>query len=103
MTYDEAVRNHYDHIGTECGLSPQSTMADSITRRIETDAILTFVSSVAPSGRVADVGCGNGYTLSCLAERFSHLSLTGFDPNRSLRDRAASRFGGVVTVLDGDL
>jgi SAM-dependent methyltransferase len=104
MTYDEAVRKHYDHIGAEHGLSPQSTMVDDITRQIETHAILTFVLSTAPNGRVADVGCGNGYTLARIAERFPHASLTGFEPNRSLRTLAESRFvGGEANVLDGDL
>ena len=70
MTYDEAIRKHYDHVGDEYGLSPQSTMADDITRQIETNPILPFRFIPAPNGRVADVGCGNGYTLSRLAERF---------------------------------
>ena len=95
MTYDEAVRRHYDHVGDEYGLSPQSTMADDITRQIETNAILTFVSSAAPNGRVADFGCGNGYTLSRLAEYFPRLRLTGYEPNQhieeSLRKADASR------------
>jgi len=104
MTYDETVRKHYDHVGDEYGLSPQSTMADDITRRIETDAILSFVSSTEVKGPIADVGCGNGYTLSRLAERFPHLNLTGFEPNSTLRKLAESRFvdGGAI-VSDGDL
>jgi SAM-dependent methyltransferase len=104
MIYDETIRKHYDHVGDEYGLSPQSTMADDITRRIETDAILSFVSSTALKGSIADVGCGNGYTLSRLAERFPHLMLTGFEPNRTLRKLAESRFleGGAI-IHDGDL
>ena len=75
MTYDEAVRRHYDHVGDEYGLSPQSTMADDISRQIETNAILTFVSSAAPHGRVADVVCCNGYTLSLTARDASYASV----------------------------
>ena len=104
MNYDEAIKKHYDHIGNEYGLSPQSTMADEITRRIETDAILSFVSSAAPKDRIVDVGCGNGYTLSRLAECFPRVKLFGFEPNCTLRALAESRFvGGSAVVLDGDL
>ena len=104
MIYDETIRRHYDRVGDEYGLSPQSTMADEITRQIETNAILAFVSSTAPNGRLADVGCGNGYTLSRLAESFPRLSLTGFEPNRTLRALAESRFvEGSAIVLNGDL
>src|SRR5262245_38781008 len=98
MMYDDSIRKHYDRIADEHGLSPQSTMADDITRRIETNAILSFVSSSVSKGPVADVGCGNGYTLSRLAESFPHLNLVGFEPNGALRNLAKSRFveGGAI-------
>lgn len=106
MAYDEAIRNHYDKVAAESGDSPLSTMADAITRRIETDAILSFarIALPAPDAAIADVGCGNGYTLAEIAQRFPHASLTGFENNAALRAIAAKRFiGSAAHILPGDI
>lgn len=109
-TYDEAISQHYAKVAQEQGLSPNSTMADDITRGKETDAIRTFVGeAIAAKGggslTIADVGCGNGYTLSVLNEAFPGQTFVGFEPSSDLRDLAASRFEGAdnVTIKHGDI
>lgn len=108
MSYDEAIRDHYDQVAVECGDSPLSSMADEITRRIETDAILGFVRAAMFDRNVplsvADVGCGNGYTLAEIAEHYPGASLAGFEFNAALRAIAERRFtGGSATVMAGDI
>ena len=112
--YDEAIEQHYRKVADESGLSPTSTMADEITRRLETDAILEFVR-VALEERhegepqrpaiIADVGCGNGYTLQRLADHFPSQTFIGVEKNTELRQLAASRFQDQqnVSVVAGDI
>lgn len=106
MTYDKAIQDHYDKIAAEYGDSPTSTMADAITRRIETDAIVGFVRLATSSKdlAIADVGCGNGYTLAELAQHFPDARLTGFEQNAAMRSIAEKRFSGSgVRVFPGDI
>ncbi|MGH7001640.1 MAG: class I SAM-dependent methyltransferase, partial [Stellaceae bacterium] len=105
-TYDKAVQDHYDKVAAECGDSPTSTMADAITRRIETDAVVGFIRLAMSSkdSAIADVGCGNGYTLAELAQRFPHARLTGFEQNAAMRVIAERRFDGSgVRIFPGDI
>ncbi len=50
------------------------------------------------SGRVADIGCGNGYTLGVLAERYPKLQLSGYEHVPEQFDLATERFNGVPRV-----
>ena len=105
MEYDKIINEHYNRVAAESGASPASTMADEITRRMETDIITGFVADVIRSTkarRLIDIGCGNGYTLSVLAERFPGLNLVGMEPNAALREIAAARLPD-VSILDGDI
>lgn len=106
MTYDKTIQDHYDKVAAEYGDSASSTMADAITRRIETNAILTFVR-IAISKKdsaIADVGCGNGYTLAELKQHFPQADLTGFEFNAALRAIAEKRFSsGGARILPGDI
>ena len=43
--YDKTIQQHYQKVAEDCGLSATSTMADEITRKYETEAILQFVSA----------------------------------------------------------
>src|SRR5487761_72346 len=106
VTYDKAVQDHYDKVAAEHGDSSASTMADAITRRIETDATLTFVRIAASrkDAAIADVGCGNGYTLTELKQHFPRADLTGFELNTALRTIAEKRLrGGSARIISGDI
>jgi SAM-dependent methyltransferase len=114
QAYDAEIEQHYRRIAEEFGLSPASTMADEITRRLETTAILDFVR-VALDARtaeerkrpatIADIGCGNGYTLGCLLERYPDQRFVGVEKSDELRALALSRFqpDGRVTITAGDV
>ena len=112
--YDEEIEQHYRKIAQDFGLSAASTMADEITRNLETKAILDFVqvaleargeeSHVRPA-TILDVGCGNGYTLERLLERYPDQRFIGVEKSDELRALASSRFrqDGHVTIIAGDI
>ncbi len=97
--YDETIAAHYRQVAEKDGLSPASTMADEVTRATETHAIEQFVEAglgaiagpAAESVSVADIGCGNGYTLGRLSRKFSGLRLTGLELSDDLRALAEKR------------
>lgn len=99
--YDRIIEEHYEKVANETGLSPLSTMADETTRQIETDSIVRVIEWAAQRRRdegqttpltITDVGCGNGFTLGVLRERFPDVSLIGIEKNERLRHFALSRF-----------
>jgi SAM-dependent methyltransferase len=111
MSYDEAIREHYDSVAGKAGLSCQSTMEDERLRALETEVIHRFLEAAArdslvrappPGGlRLVDVGCGNGYTLSTLAEKRGLSQLVGIEQNASQRKLASQRPG--VEIRAGDV
>ena len=78
MSYEQAVVAHYDKVAEVYGDSPSSTMEDLIIREKETKEITDVVARYIAHRRceyydgpdrkhnlrIADIGCGNGYTLS---------------------------------------
>jgi SAM-dependent methyltransferase len=112
--YDALIAEHYRKVAEECGLSGTSTMADEITRRLETEAIEQFVTVALEAYRktagtgpatIMDVGCGNGYTLERLVDNFPDQHFVGIEKSDELRALASSRFGRHenVTIVDGDI
>jgi SAM-dependent methyltransferase len=114
QNYDDLIAEHYRKVAQQDGLEPTSTMADNITRGKETDAIIEFVGDVLRRRQttdlrqpvtIMDVGCGNGYTLGILTQRFPGQIFTGIEKSADLRELAISRFKGKknITILDGDI
>ena len=106
--YDDAIAAHYKGVAEAEGLGATSTMADHVVRDRETRAILDFVAAAsAKAGKgvsIVDIGCGNGFTLQAIAERFPECTLTGLEPSADLRALAQSRFTGKkAEVRDGDV
>jgi len=107
--YDKDIDNHYLSVAKEDGMSSTSTMADQKTREIETTAIIDFVSQAVNKSNevltIADVGCGNGYSLEVLAKQFPEQKFIGVEKNDGLRDLAVKRFEGndQVDVIEGDI
>lgn len=98
--YDRLVRKHYDQVAAETGDSPSSTMADDIVRHTETQAILDFLRDTKAGGHLLDAGCGNGFTLSAINQRFPAYSFTGCEPNAALRKIAQARDIGPIEDWD---
>jgi ubiquinone/menaquinone biosynthesis C-methylase UbiE len=57
---------------------PYATSRDYNMRELEIEAIARQLET-APTGRLLDLGCGNGYTLLSLARRLRGWSFTGVD------------------------
>jgi SAM-dependent methyltransferase len=93
--HDDVVLDHYREQAHEHGLDPTSTMADQITRQREVDAIVACVAHVldraVEASDLLEVGCGNGYLLQALRERFPTLRLTGAEWSPDMVELAAGR------------
>lgn len=112
--YDKKIEEHYRKIAQEQGLSSTSTMADEITRDLETNATISFIDeslrmlkakNVSKPARIVDVGCGNGYTLQVLSQRHPEQFFLGIEKSEELRELALSRFIDKknVSILEGDI
>lgn len=112
--YDSKIEQHYQRVAEEHGLSSSSTMADEIIRQVETDAIVQFVGEcirqrtaegISTPATILDVGCGNGYTLKVLLDRYPEQKFVGVEKSDSLRELAESRFHANqnVEILSGDV
>ncbi|MCJ7700004.1 MAG: class I SAM-dependent methyltransferase [Anaerolineales bacterium] len=112
--YDDIIAQHYQEIARDHGFSSTSTMADKITRKLETEAILQFVDESIRIQRtenkprqfiLMDVGCGNGYTLEILLKAFPNLIFYGIEKSDELRSLATTRFSEAknITILEGDV
>ncbi len=90
---DSIIREHYANVARKAGLSSSSTMEDALIRKHETEAITHFVDlTTKGSGSLADVGCGNGYTLGVLAARHPGLALSGYEYTTELLALTRERF-----------
>lgn len=112
--YDAVIADHYRKVAQDFGLSATSTMADEITRRLETEAIQQFVdaalkeyfdSGEGNAATIIDVGCGNGYTIKRLVDSFPTHRFVGIEKSDELRALALSRFPQYenVEILEGDI
>ena len=102
--YDAIIKEHYASVAESAGLSSTSTMADKLIRQRETEAIESFVGlATGGKGKVADFGCGNGFTLEVLADAYPDLDLYGYEYTPELREIAAKRLEGRAPIAAGDI
>ena len=107
--YSKLVMAHYAKVAAEDGDSILSTMKDAYIRQKETEAIVGAINYVVQKiGRelnVADVGCGNGTTLSVLSEMLPQNDYVGIEKNDGLRNIAEDRFRYAkrVNIYQGDI
>ena len=93
-TGDELILSHYRKQAAEHQLEASSTMLDETTRELEVGAVLqclTHAVGGSPSATLLEVGCGNGYLLAVIRERFPHLRLTGVDYSPDMLELAEGR------------
>ena len=89
---NDEVMNHYREEAMKFGDSSKSTMDDEIIRKKEGDFILSFLGFKSPSsGKVLDLGCGNGYCLEEATKKYIHNQYWGLDLNPDLLDIAKNR------------
>jgi len=88
----DIVRKHYKEEAEKWGDSSYSTMDDEIIRSRETELILKFLGIFkGQSLKIADIGCGNGYTLGFLATQFPSNNYWGIDNSAELLAIAEDR------------
>jgi len=110
MNYDEVILDHYKSVAASDGKFSTSTMKDEHIRKAETDVIENFLNE-SIKGKdhrgitIADIGCGNGYTLSKVSEKFPGQTFVGYEYTPELYELARERFVGVdnVSVYKGDI
>jgi SAM-dependent methyltransferase len=105
--YETTVLEHYRSQAEQLGLSELSTMPDAIVREREVDAICRYLErfreAAPPIGRLLEVGCGNGFLLSVLRERYPDLELVGIDYSEEMVALAQSRRLDRCDVARGDV
>jgi len=105
--YGEVVLEHYRKEAKLYGKDTSSTMLDEITRGREVAGIVRTVewlaSRGAATGRILEVGSGNGYLLSVLRANFDSARLTGLEYTPEMCDVARSRNVERCPIVQGDV
>lgn len=86
--------------GNEQKYESQNPIQRALIRRFQ-DSALELVRRVDPA-TVLDLGCGEGYTLSCLAEGGVKAELTGIELDAEAAAKARARLGDRATIEVGD-
>ncbi|MCK5073667.1 MAG: class I SAM-dependent methyltransferase [Bacteriovoracaceae bacterium] len=105
--YDKLILNHYKKVAGSFGLRSSSTMEDPFVRKKEIEFIIEEIQRLFLELKrdivILDAGCGNGYTLSCLKERFPTFVFYGVEFSPELCELAVSRNLEGVKITNGDI
>ena len=109
--YDKIILEHYKQVASESGDSHLSTMSHEFIREMETKEILSFITylvehkNISKSATIADVGCGNGFSLQIMSKSYPDFNYIGYEYTPELLEIAASRFQDTpnVKVLQADI
>ena len=104
--YEDKILEHYRKEAASKGLSKESTMHDEYIREHESRFILKEIDREYEKKekplKILEIGCGNGYLLSLLAERYSGCQFWGLEFTRELFELAKSRALKDTTIIEGD-
>lgn len=103
---DVVIKEHYKIQAEKHQDSALSTMEDPIIRQKEVEVIMNFFNLLHLKENVKNVieiGCGNGYTLNLLKEKFSNYNFTGLDFSEDLLKIANNRNLENVKFCQGDV
>lgn len=103
---DQMVKDHYKKEAEIHGESSYCTMDDEIIRNREIDIISRFIKVVTEQERVPlkvlDLGCGNGYTLSCIIKSIPLNNYFGLDFSGDQLSIAKNRNLESCSFAEGD-
>lgn len=106
MTYEKMILEHYQKEAVSKGLSKSSTMHDDYIREKEVEFILNEINCyhalVSRALKVLDLGCGNGYLLSLLTEKYDNFKFFGMEFTEELYELAVSRKLKNTVIIKGD-
>ena len=98
--------DHYKRIAANYGDKGTSTIKDQFIRNSEVNFIIKeierFKNEAKRNPVVLDVGCGNGYVLSVLSEKFPDFEFHGVEFTKELFEIANARNLKNVTYYNGD-
>ena len=106
-SYSGLIREHYRKEAELYGKDASSTMRDETTRGREVAEILRALQWLGATGaavdRLLDVGCGNGFLLEQLRDRFPATDLTGLEYTPELVQVARERGISECPIVEGDV
>ncbi|HAZ12106.1 MAG: hypothetical protein A2X86_06355 [Bdellovibrionales bacterium GWA2_49_15] len=105
--YDKILFDHYQRVAKLNGLAGTCSMEDPYIRESETNFFLKEIDRFCAQNTGApltllDVGCGNGYLLNRIRERFPEIKLLGLEFVPELFELALSRAITNCTLALGD-
>src|SRR5437588_5845145 len=100
---ENEILKHYRSEADKHGLEGTSTIQDIRTRRLEMNAIFSYLRD---GWRVLEVGCGNGYTAQAIVEQFA-IDLDAMDLSPDLialaKERKIENAKGQVNFAQADI
>jgi len=109
MNYDSIILEHYRSVASAVGISQHCTMDDERIRELETDFIINSISSYIQLTntehklKLIDVGCGNGYTLKTIGDKFKDIILNGVEFTPELLALARANESRQINFEPGDI
>ncbi len=108
MNHEELILDHYKKVAKFNGLNPTSSMEDQYIRQNEITFILSEIERYIETLGARDIsifelGCGNGYLLSKIRERFSQVKLFAIEFTPELFELAKSRNIENCSIEQGDI
>jgi ubiquinone/menaquinone biosynthesis C-methylase UbiE len=105
--YTSIILEHYRKEAEIHGADASSTMRDEITRGREIAAVLRLVEHLraggSATGKLLDVGCGNGYLLGVLRGKYPTLDITGLEYTPEMVAVARERAVPACPIVQGDV
>ena len=107
---DQIILDHYKKVASNHSTDLNCTIQDPRIREAEADFIIRSVEDFIESRskelnkiNVIDLGCGNGYLLSVLREKFPDINLFGIEFTPELFDIAKNRNLPNAKIIHGDI
>lgn len=89
MLDSESIKEYWENRAAS-DKSPQSTTQDFYLRAIEMSVLTDRIKSFRPK-KIADIGCGDGLTITHLAQLFKDIVFFGYDYSSAMIRNALSR------------